>query len=106
MQACRQQDGLSSIAAPHVLPTQPALPSLAVPAQGTSASSNPQQARPKSYDPQSCHLAGSTVAERYQEWTVDGQHKSVKSRLVLTKSELALPKTGHDGRASDIPEEK
>jgi len=46
VQACLQQDDQSSIAAPHALPMQAALPSLAVPAQGISALSNPQRARP------------------------------------------------------------
>ncbi|KAL0019279.1 hypothetical protein WJX77_011767 [Trebouxia sp. C0004] len=66
VQACLQQDEQSHIAAPHALPMQAALPSLAVPAQS------------------------STIAERYQEWADDGQHKSVKSRLVLKKRGLAL----------------
>ena len=47
-------------------------------------------------------FAGNTVAEQYQEWANDGQHKSVKSRLVLTKKGLALPRTGHTtARATD-----
>ncbi len=101
VQACLQQDDQSSIAAPNALPMQAALPSLAVPAQGISALSNPQRARPPPTLRNPVFFAGSTVAERYQEWADDGQHNSVKSRLVLTKSGLALPKTGHEGRASD-----
>ena len=46
-------------------------------------------------------FAGSIDAERYQEWADAGQHKSVKSRLVLTKRGVALLKTGQKGRASD-----
>jgi hypothetical protein len=80
---------------------QAALPSLAVPAQGISALSNPQRARPTPTLRNPVFFAGSTVAERYQEWADDRQHNSVKSRLVLRKRGLALPKTGHEGRASD-----
>jgi len=101
VQACLQQDDKSSIAAPQALPMQAALPSLAVPAQGIPASSNPQRARPPPTLRNPVFFAGSTVAERYHEWADDGQHNSVKSRLVLTKRGLALPKTGHEGRASD-----
>jgi len=101
VQACLQQDDQSSIAAPHALPMQAALPSLAVPAQGISASSTPRRARPTPTLRNPVFFAGSTVAELYQEWADDGQHNSVKSRLVLTKRGLALPKTGHEGRASD-----
>ena len=46
-------------------------------------------------------FAGSTVAEQFQEWADDGQHKSIKSRLVLTKRGMALPRTGHADRATD-----
>ncbi len=101
VQACLQQDDQSSIAAPNALPMQAALPSLAVPAQGISALSNPQRPRPTPTLRNPVFFAGSTVAERYEEWADDGQHNSVKSRLVLTKRGLALPKTGHEGRASD-----
>ena len=101
VQACLQQDSQSSIAAPHALPMQAALPSLAVPAQGIPASSNAQRARPARMLRNPVFFAGNTVAERYREWADDGQHKSVKSRLVLTKKGLALPRTGHTARATD-----
>ena len=80
---------------------QAALPRLAVPAQGIPASSNPRRATPVRMLRNPVFFAGSTVAERYREWADDGQHKSVKSRLVLTKRGLALLKTGHEARASD-----
>ena len=101
VQARLQQDEQSSIAAPHALPMQATLPSLAVPAQGIPASSNVQRARLARMLHNPVFFAGSTVAERYREWADDGQHKSVNSRLVLTKKGLALPRTGHTARATD-----
>ncbi len=101
VQACLQQDSQSSIAAPHALPMQAALPSLAVPAQGIPASSNAQRARPARMLRDPVFFAGSTVAAQYREWADDGQHKRIKSRLVLTTKGLALPRTGHTTRATD-----
>ena len=101
VQACLQQDNQPSITAPHALPMQAALPRAAVPAQGMPASSNARQARPARMLRSPVFFAGSTVAERFQEWADDGQHKSIKSRLVLTKRGLALPRTGHADRATN-----
>ena len=102
VQACLHQDDQSSIAAPHVLSMQAALPSLPVPAQGISATSNLQQAKPPPTLRSSVFFAGSTVAERYEEWADDGQHKSVKSRLDVTKRGLTPPKPGHEARTATI----
>lgn len=101
MQVCLQQDNQSSITAPHALPMQAALTRPAVPAQDIPASSISQRAMPVCMLGNPVFSAGSTVAERYREWANDGHHKSVKSRLVLTKRGLALPRTGHEDRASD-----
>ena len=82
---------------------QAALLILAAPAQGILASSTPQGVKPTPVLRNPVLFAGRPVAERYQVWADDGQHSGVKSKLtmILTMRGLALPKTGHEGTASN-----